>query len=159
MLHIKLIYKSEAHSYSNTFFYKNQVYHTQILMGPQQTAEEKIPTILTGMLKEFDNVQHVKNLLPTCQCCTSTSAYIFEKATISNKTSYHSRQMFRLKMELCSIETNQVNTLTAMYISYHHFKKIKHGPTDIEIKIIIIHYYLHTWNNCNQNDYNCTLGI
>ena len=28
MLHIKLIYKSEAHSYSNTFFYKNQIYHT-----------------------------------------------------------------------------------------------------------------------------------
>lgn len=28
MLHIKLIYKSEAHSYTNTFFYKNQVYHT-----------------------------------------------------------------------------------------------------------------------------------
>ena len=28
MLHIKLIYKSEAHSYSNTFVYKNQVYHT-----------------------------------------------------------------------------------------------------------------------------------
>ena len=28
MLHIKLIYKSEAHCYSNTFFYKNQVYHT-----------------------------------------------------------------------------------------------------------------------------------
>lgn len=28
VLHIKLIYKSEAHSYSNTFFYKNQIYHT-----------------------------------------------------------------------------------------------------------------------------------
>lgn len=28
MLHIKLIYKSEAQSYTNTFFYKNQVYHT-----------------------------------------------------------------------------------------------------------------------------------
>ena len=66
MLHIKLIYKSEAHSYSNTFVYKNQVYHTQILMGPQQTAEKKIPTILTGMLKEFDNFQHVENLLPSC---------------------------------------------------------------------------------------------
>lgn len=66
MLHIKLIYKSEAHIYTNTFFYKNQVYHTQILMGPQQTAKKKIPTILTGMEKEFDNFQHVKNLLPTC---------------------------------------------------------------------------------------------
>lgn len=66
MLHIKLIYKSEAHSYTNTFFYKNQVYHTQILMGPQQTAKKKIPTILTGMQKEFDNFQQVKNLLPSC---------------------------------------------------------------------------------------------
>lgn len=28
ILHIKLIYKSEAHSYTNNFFYKNQVYHT-----------------------------------------------------------------------------------------------------------------------------------